>query len=118
MSEQKPPEGDLKNEFRAFSENLKEAVNTAWQSEERHKLQNEIEAGLQEVGQTINNLVADFSASETGQKVVSEVDQFGEQLRSGEVEAQAREGLLHALRKLNSELQKAAEHFAPEDTQE
>jgi hypothetical protein len=44
---------DLTADFRALGENLKDAVRTAWASEERERLQSEIERGLASLSQTL-----------------------------------------------------------------
>ena len=115
MTENSQPEGNLKDEFQAFGENLKKAFTSAWESEERAKVQNEIEDGINELGRALNEFVTSFSASETGQKIIQEVDDFSERLHSGEVQAKAEEGLLKTLQKVNEQLGKAAGHFTPKD---
>jgi hypothetical protein len=116
MNDQKIPEGDLKDEFSNLSQNLKNIINTAWESEERKKVQADIQDGLDELYNAINNMMDEFKVSETGKKVVKEVDDFGERLRSGEVRDKAHEGILSALKKMNEELEKASTKFtASED---
>ncbi|MGD8455308.1 MAG: hypothetical protein PVF83_02900 [Anaerolineales bacterium] len=111
MSDQTPPEGDLQDEFKNLSQNLKRVINTAWESEERKKVQSDIQDGLDELYLAINKMIDEFKVSETGKKVIEEVDDFSERLRSGEVRDQAREGILTALKKMNIELEKAADKF-------
>lgn len=111
MSDQKIPEGDLKEEFQNLSQNLKNIINTAWESEERKKVQADIQDGLDELYHAINNMIDEFKISETGKKVVQEIDDFGERLRSGEVRDKAHEGILSALKKMNEELEKASTKF-------
>jgi hypothetical protein len=113
MSEKTTPEGDLRDEFRNLGQNLKRVINTAWESEERKKVQADIQDGLDELYQAINKMIDEFKVSETGKKVIKEVDDFGERLRSGEVRDQAREGILTALKKMNAELEKAADKLKP-----
>ena len=98
------PENELADELRNLGQNLKGILQTAWESEERHKLQNEIQAGLAELQKT----VADFSAGPNGQRLKAEVQDLGERVRSGQVESRLRNDLLAALRTINAELEKAA----------
>jgi hypothetical protein len=114
MTEGKKPEADIRDEFSAFGDNLKKALNAAWQSEERVKAQQEIETGINQLGKALNDFATSFSASEAGQKVKEEVDEFSERLRSGEVEAKARQELVKVLKTLNTELGKVADRFAEE----
>ena len=98
------PENELADELRNLGHNLKGILQAAWESEERRKLQNEIQAGLAELQKT----VADFSASPSGQRLKFEMQDLGERVRSGQVESQLRDDLLAALRTINAELEKAA----------
>jgi hypothetical protein len=111
MNDKTPPEGDLKEEFANLSQNLKNIINTAWESEERKKVQADIHQGLDELSNAINNMIEEFQVKETGKKVVKEVDDFSERLRSGEVRDKAHEGILSALKKMNAELEKASAKF-------
>ena len=106
---------EFKEEFNKFGENLKSAFNDAWASEDRQKFQGDITEGINQLGTALGDFVTSFSASETGQKIITEVDEFGERLRSGEVEEKAREGLMTVLQKVNSELKKASDHFSGEE---
>ena len=98
------PENELADELRNLGHNLKGILQAAWESEERHKLQKEIQAGLAELQKT----VADFSASPSGQRLKAEVQDLGERVRGGHVETQLRNDLLTALRAINAELEKAS----------
>lgn len=118
MSEKTNPEANLHDQFRAFGQNLKKAMNAAWNSEEKQQTQADIEAGINELGKALNEFVTSFRDSETGQKIVNEVDELGDRIRNGEVQQKAEEGLLTVLQKLNSELEKAAERFSPEPEEE
>ena len=103
-SDSPPPENELADELRNLGQNLKGILQAAWESEERRKLQKEIQAGLAELQKT----VADLAASPSGQRLKAEVQDLGERARSGQVEAQLRNDLLAALRTINAELEKAA----------
>jgi DNA topoisomerase VI subunit B len=105
MSDDTPtPENEIVDELRSLGRNLKGVLQTAWESEERRKLQNEIQAGLAELQKT----VADFATSPTGQRLKADVQDLGERVRSRQVESQLRNDLLAALRTINAELEKAA----------
>lgn len=103
-------DNQVKNEFRTLGENIKNALNAAWQSEERLKAQQDIENGLNQIGIALNDFAAQFSASETGKQVREEFDEFTERLRSGEIEVKARQELLKVLQAVNAELEKAMQN--------
>jgi hypothetical protein len=105
-STRKPGE-DVAAEFSALGKNLMTLLQSAWESEERRKLQGEIEAGLTELGNTLNQAVTDFRESPTGQRLKEEAEGLRTRVRSGEVETEIREELLVVLRRINLELEKA-----------
>jgi DNA topoisomerase VI subunit B len=98
-----PPENEITDELKNLGQNLKGLLQTAWESDERRKLQQEIQKGVNE----FQKAVSDFETSPTGQKLKSDVQDLGERLRAGEVEAKMRGDLLSALRTLNDALAKA-----------
>ena len=103
--------GDLRDEFKTLGDNFKAMFTSAWESEERKKLQGELEAGMKELGNALNDLAEEFRTSQAGETLRREVNGFSERVRSGEVETKAREEILKALRALNTELEKAAQKF-------
>jgi hypothetical protein len=111
MSENKPPENDLAEEFRNLGKNLAEALRTAWESPERKKFQQEIENGVNEMGTTLSKEFGTFIESPTGQRLRSDVEDLGERVRTGEAQQRAREELLTALRRANIEIQRATERW-------
>jgi hypothetical protein len=100
-----PPENDIADELKNLGQNLKNIVQAAWESDERRKLQEDIQKGLTE----LQHAVRDFAEGPTGQKLKSEVDDLGQRLRTGEVETKLRTEVLAAIRALNAELTKAAQ---------
>jgi hypothetical protein len=111
MSENKPPENDLAEEFRNLGKNLADALRTAWESPERKKFQQEIENGINEMGATLSKEFGTFIESPTGQRLRSDVEDLGEHLRTGEAQQRAREELLTALKRANIEIQRATERW-------
>jgi len=105
------PNDDLSAEFHKLGENLKSAVKTAWESEERRRLQSELEAGLAALGTALR----DSAQSETGQRLKAEVNDLGKRVKSGEVEQRLRTDLLNALRALNLEIEKMSQKEDKED---
>lgn len=119
MSEEKQDHGTLRDEFRSLGENLKGLFSSAWESEERKNLQREMEEGMHELGKALNDFASDFQSGEVGQTLRREADQFGERVKTGEVESKARQEILKALKVLNTELEKAADKFSgPEKEQD
>ena len=119
MTENTENTGNIRDEFRNLGDNLKQVFQTAWESDERKKLQSDVRDGLNDVSAALIEALNSFQTSEAGKKIVEGVEDVGEAFRSGEVEAKTREGILTALKKLNEELEKAADKFTvtPEEEQ-
>lgn len=99
---------DIAAEFSALGKNLKEVFQTAWESEERKKIQREIETALSEVINSLNQTATEFKESPAGQRLKTDVDDLRSRVQTGEVGSQIRAELLAVLRKVNSDLEKAA----------
>ncbi len=92
--------------MRSLGENLKSALHSAWESEERKKVQAEIETGLADLSRMLTDTADEFEAEKVGQEIKSEVKDFRERVETGEVAAQVRSDLLKVLQAINTELTK------------
>lgn len=106
MENNQPNREDVAEEFRSLGRNLVEALRSAWESPERQKLQNELEAGLSAFTTTFKEEADKFQHSPTGQQIQAELKDLHNRVQSGEAEALARREILSALRKVNAELSK------------
>lgn len=117
MSEANHPEDSLVDEFHKLGENLINTVRAAWERPERKKLQEEIESGLTELATTIKSEAETFKESKTGQRLKSDLDEFGQRVQSGEVEQQIRQEILDVLRFANTELQRVINRVSASDSE-
>jgi ATP:corrinoid adenosyltransferase len=108
MDSSQGPAADLADEFRKLGENLKNAFRSTWESEERRRLQREIEDGLSDIAASLNDAARDFAASPTGQQLKADWQDLEGRVRSGEMETKIRDELVKALRMINTEIEKAA----------
>jgi len=97
---------DVAGELRELGKNLAGILRSAWESDERKRLQEEIQAGLNDLGETFNEAAAEFQSSQTGQRLKEDVEEIRGKIRSGEMEVKVREEILSALRMVNNELEK------------
>lgn len=100
------PPDDLGDEFRNLGKNLKNVFQSAWEGAERKRLQQEIEAGLNELGKSLNQAVTEIKESPAGQQFKEDARDLHERMRSGELESKARNELRSVLHQINEELQK------------
>jgi signal recognition particle GTPase len=115
-NENKAPNDNISEQLNELGKNLREALQSAWESEERRKLQKEIEDGLANLGASLSEAAKDFSSSPTGQSLKEDVKDLQERWRTGEVRSKAHSEIVEALRKVNTELQKATKKSPPPPT--
>ncbi len=112
MSDQQPKDENLSDAFHTLGKNIVDIFRTAWESPERKNLQQELENGLNELGNTIKKEIDDFSTSPTGQQIKNDVESLKERVRSGETEDKVRSEVLNALRFVNNELERVSQEFS------
>jgi ElaB/YqjD/DUF883 family membrane-anchored ribosome-binding protein len=121
MSDSNPKDGSAMNDnisdqLNQLGKNLRQILQSVWQSDERKKLQSEIQEGLKGMRDSLNQTAQEFSSTPTGKTISDDVKDFQERWRSGEVQSKARSEIMDALHKVNEELQKAAQKNAPPPT--
>lgn len=104
MTDTPSPEKNLADEFRSLGRNLSEALRSAWESPERKDVQQQIEGGLSELGNTLQREHDNFVKSPAGQQFKSEIEEIGQRFQSGEAQAAMRQELLEVLQAANSGL--------------
>jgi hypothetical protein len=109
-------DSELKKEFRKLGNNLKQAVNAGWESEERQQLQQEIQDGISELGSALIDFGIQVQESETVQKVKGDLEDLSEQVHSDEVQDNARAGVISALQRANSELEHLINMWKPDES--
>ncbi len=110
MDETEQP--DLAGELRQLGKNLKASLQSAWESEERKKVQEDIEHGLTDLGQLLQDAATEFESNRVGQEIKANVADFRSRLESGEVETRVRKDLLSALQAINAELDKFKDQWS------
>jgi hypothetical protein len=116
MDENAKSQDSLVEEFRNLGQNLINTLRTAWESQERKLIQEEIEEGLADLAVTFKQEAAAFRDSPTGQRLKSDAEELRQRMRSGEVESRMRTELLNALRLINSELKKVSTSFSESES--
>lgn len=110
---------EILDELRELGQNLRSLLQSAWESDERKKMQHEIETGLNDLYTDISQTVKDFSESPTGQDLKSDLEDLGERIRTGEVEAKIRSEVVSALHAANESLKNTGpKEPAPKDGSE
>jgi hypothetical protein len=110
LSDQIPPQeqaNTIADEFVELGRNIKQALQSAWRSEERIRLQSEIETGLKEASRALKQATDELSKSQAAQNLKADAGDLQGRVQSGELEAKIRSELLAALHMANEELKKA-----------
>jgi len=105
MTEEKKPKDDIGNEFEKLGENIRQAVQGVWESEERKRIGNEIHDGLVEIGAAFTRLGEEIVESPGVQRVREEVDDFSERIQSGDVAQKISDDLVSLLQTINQKLE-------------
>jgi len=114
--ENKSPNDNIGDQLNELGKNLRQVLQAAWESDERRKVQKEIEDGLANLGASLSQAAKDFSNSPTGQNLKEDVRDMQERWRTGEVRSKVHTEIMDALRTVNNELQKAIKKNPPPPT--
>jgi len=104
---------DIGEQLNELGKNLRESLRTAWESDDRRKLQQEIEFGLTNLRESLNQAASDFTNSQAGQNLKEDVKDLHERWQTGEVGSKVRSEITDALRAVNKELQKTYQKSQP-----
>ncbi len=118
MSDNNPNENkssteSISDQLNELGKNLRDAMQAAWGSEERRKVQQDIENGLSSLGATLTQAAKDFSNSQTGQTIKDDMKDLQQRWRSGDVGSKVHTEVVDSLRKVNEELKKATRKSPP-----
>jgi hypothetical protein len=94
----------IMNELSQLGHKVTAAVQTIWDSEERHKAEEEIRKALKMAGERIDHVAEDLRKSDVTKDVQGQATRAAEAVQKSEVTRQVREGLLTGLRRINEEL--------------
>ena len=112
MSENPENKSDLSEEFRNLGKSMKNFLESAWSSEERKNLQQELENGVNELAASITEAADEFTKGETGQQLKKDWENFEDRVESGELQNKIRAELKNALQMASDELNRTAENLS------
>jgi hypothetical protein len=112
-NEKPQAEVDIAAEFAELGKKLRDTVEAAWASQERQKVQKEVQEGLIKLRDELDKAAKSLRDSEPGVKVETEVKKVREDLETGKVADDVRVGIVSGLRGLGAALDKLADTFTP-----
>jgi len=114
MSEEpKAEERSIVDELSKLGQQMAAAIKTAWESDDRKRLQAEIVDGLQKFGDEITQALDKAGQSETAKDLRVKADKIAADAREKGVVEDIRKGIIGGLDVLNTELGKLVEKLDP-----
>jgi molecular chaperone GrpE (heat shock protein) len=114
MSEGTREEKSISSELTRLGKQVADAINLAWESEDRKKLQAEITTGLESFGVQVGDAMRKASESDAATQIRDQTDKVVAQVRQSDVTGEVRKGLIAGLEVLNKELGKLVERLEVE----
>lgn len=99
----------LIDELNRLGAKFAEAIDAAWKSEERKRLEDDLRTGVVSVAQSLETHLKEFSRREETQKVLDKAEHVAEQVRSSKVSQEIAGALAQGLRSLSEQLEKLAQ---------
>lgn len=100
---------ELKNLGRQFAETLQ----TAWNSEERQKFENDVRSGMKSFVDEIERVFQDARSSQTAERVREEAVEIKEKVETSNLGQKTRSSLAQGLHWMSEEIGKLATKFTP-----
>jgi len=104
---------DFGEELKNLGKQFADTVQTAWNSEERQRVESEIRSGVKSFVAEVDKAIKEAKQSQAAAKVKEEASEIKTKVETGDFGKKARDGLVQGLQWLSEELGKLAEQFAP-----
>ncbi len=104
---------DLVAEFQTLGRTFAEAFETAWNSEERKRVEEEVRTGVKSFADEVDKVIREAKGSATGERMVNEAGEMAGKFENSEIGRRALEGLSQGLSWVSVEMGKLAEQFTP-----
>ena len=108
-TEARGEERQVFSELSQLANKIAAAVQTAWDSEERHKAEDEIRKALRTAGDRIESVADDVRSSSMKRDIQDQATRAAEAMQKNDFAQQVRRGVLSGLRRLNEELDELLE---------
>lgn len=108
---------DIVDELKNLGRQVAETLRTAWESEERQKMETEVREGIKSFADEVDKVIREARASEPAKKVREEATELKAKVEEADLAKKARTSLVQGLSWLSDELGKLAEQFAPKEKQ-
>lgn len=103
--------GDVTEELKMLGRQFAETLQSAWNSEERHRVESQVREGMKSFAGEIDKVIREVKESPAAAKVKEEAEQLKARTESAEFSQKARKGVSQGLQWLSEELGKLADQF-------
>lgn len=107
------PNTNLGDDIRELGKSLGDFFKSAWDSEERKEIEEDLTGALNDVADTFRQLADDISNGETGQQIRAEYEDLKVRVNSGEFKQKAQSELSKAIQNIKNELDKITDSWTP-----
>ncbi|MEJ2749710.1 MAG: hypothetical protein P8183_17655 [Anaerolineae bacterium] len=117
VEEEQPAKAETQRDFAEELKNLgkqfADTVQTAWNSEERQRVESEIREGVKSFANEVDKAIKEAKESPAAAKVKEEATEIKTKIETGDFGKKARDGLVQGLQWLSEELGKLAQQMTP-----
>lgn len=107
--------GDIVEELKRLGRQFAETIETAWQGEERQRIETQVREGVKSFVGEVDNVIREARESDPVGKMRSEAVDMKERVETSDFSRKARSGVVQGLGWLSEELSKLADQFAPKE---
>ncbi len=113
MSEQPRTPSSIVDELSKMGKLVAQAVQSAWASEERKKLEAEIAEGMRKLSDELTEAARKAGESDAAKQLRAQAEKVVAEVKESDITEEIRKGLLVGLEALNQELGKLVERLEP-----
>lgn len=114
-ADEKAQTGDISDALRNLGQQFVNTIQTAWDSEERKEVEEELRDGMQQFAAEVDKAFKQVKGSPAGKRAQEEAAEFKDSIDKGEFAPKMQNSLVQGLQWLSDELGKLADQFtAPE----
>ena len=106
---------DIAAEFQKLGRQFAETLQSAWDSEERKRVEKEVREGMQSFVKEVDQVIREVKASETTEKIKGEAEELKTRVETSDIGTRARTGFVQGLRWLSEGLGELANQFTPQE---
>jgi hypothetical protein len=107
------PTTSITDELTKMGKLVSQAIQAAWESEERKKLEAEVVDGLRKFGDEVSSATKKAGESDTAKQIKTQAEKVAADMQQKDVAGDIRKGLISGLEVINVELGKLVERLEP-----